>query len=404
MSVAILLKVFSDCCICFAILGSGPISFEIPLLFPAMLCGLSAGIAAFFDGKYLTTLRKLCAILPLGCLLFADSLPQGVVLAVPACYTAFVILRGKLELEYYEYRRYFLRSLALVGGVYAAMQVWIFLSQIANETIEILQPNVILRYGLVHLVCGIVLQRQLRLGYSSQGNRRQIVMMIGSAIVMIFCFVLAEPLLRKGAGAMLLSVVSLLVAPLALLVELIAWLLSLATKSDSDKDTYEEFIAYIESIGLGAGQGSGQAPPDPGPGGLDPRVFWVILAVVFLVIAALVLIRSFRKLNLTGESDEVIARVVDVPKKKRAVTFSNRGKVRQLYREFLKAERNLGMKRMPNYTSQDVLEKIHTSTNRPSADDLRQVYLSARYDERNNISREQVEQAKRALKGTRQSQ
>ena len=49
---------------------------------------------------------------------------------------------------------------------------------------------------------------------------------------------------------------------------------------------------------------------------------------------------------------------------------------------------------------ESVLRRIHKNTDPTGADDLRNVYLEARYDERQNISRKQVDQAKRALKAS----
>ena len=131
MSAMMILKIFSDCCICFAILGSGPVVFAVPLLLPALGCGIAAGIAAFFDRKGWNVLRRICCVLPLGCLLLAEGTGQFLILAVPAVYTAAVILRGELELEYSSYRHFFVRSLVLLGAVYLISQIWLFLTMIA---------------------------------------------------------------------------------------------------------------------------------------------------------------------------------------------------------------------------------------------------------------------------------
>jgi hypothetical protein len=61
------------------------------------------------------------------------------------------------------------------------------------------------------------------------------------------------------------------------------------------------------------------------------------------------------------------------------------------------------MKLRSSDTSADVQARIHKDTDGPSADDLRGVYLAARYDDRQGVSRSQVERAKRALKGTRRT-
>mgnify|MGYP003299282575 CR=1 FL=1 len=90
--------------------------------------------------------------------------------------------------------------------------------------------------------------------------------------------------------------------------------------------------------------------------------------------------------------------------KKKQPLLSNRTRVRQAYRSFLRAEQDLGMRLHSSDTSEDVLGRIHRSTDRAGAAELRNVYLVARYDERQNISRKQVDQAKHALRATRKKQ
>lgn len=405
MTAVMILKIFSDCCVCFAILGSGPVEYRLPMLLPALLCGVAAGIAAFFQDKGLVWLRRLCGLLPLGILLLAENKGHGLLLAVPALYTAFVILWNKLELEYYAYRRFFLRSLALLGGAYLAVNVWIFLAQVVNDRVPGLDTGVILRYGLVHLFCGVILQRQLRLGVGSRsaGGRRQIALLLGTGGGIALGFLVAEPLLRRSLGTVLGYVFSLVLTPLGLLVEWVLRLFtSLGDREDVEKD-YQEFLDYMESIGMGGGVQNGQPSPSDTPTSFDGTVIWGILVTVFLVIAAVLLVRSFHRRRNDMDTGERTARLENVPKKKRQPRLSNRGSVRQTYRDFLRAEKNRGMRLQKSDTSADVLAHIHKDTDLPSASALRQVYLAARYDDRQNITRAQVEAAKRALKGTRRA-
>lgn len=406
MCVTMILKIFSDCCICFAILASGPIAFTLPLLIPALICGVSAGIATFFEGKGWSFARRLCCPLPLCCLLLAENQQQMLLLLVPALYTGFVILRGKLELEYYNYRRFFLHSLALLGGAYLLVNMWLFLTQITSETSAQLDAGMILRYGLVHLFCGIVLQRQLRLGVDSraEGGRRQIATLLGVAGAIVLGFVVAEPLLRQGIGVILKFALSLLMVPFVLLFELVTRLLAMLENKEAEEKTYGEFVQYWQDImGIGAGSESDQIVERPPGNGIDFTTVWMIAAGIFVLIAAVLLFRSFHKRRAVGDPSETVSRVVTAPKKKKPSALSNRNRVRQLYREFLRVENGRGLKLKTNDTSADVLRRIHPGTDRPSADELRQVYLAARYDDRHNISRSQVDQAKKALKGTRQT-
>ncbi len=405
MSIAMLLKIFSDCCVGFAILGSGPVAFAIPLLLPALICGVSAGIAAFFDGKGWNVPRRLCCVLPFACLLLADGLGQMLILAIPAGYTAWIILRGELALEYSSYRHFFVRSLWLLGAVCAVSYIWIFLTQITNEAVFRPDMSVILRYGLVHLLCGVVLQRQLRLGVGNraEGGRRQLGMLLGTAAAIAVGFLTAEPLMRGALAAVLKMVLTLLLLPFAFLLDLLAKLFS-KLQTEEDKETFGQFVDYLENLGLSSGGGAGLAPPpSDAPTTINTTWIWVALATVLLVVAAVLLLRSFRKRGEYAGSGDLQTRVITAPKKKRNTTFSNRTRVRQLYRDFLRSEKELGLRLRPNDTSADVLARIHPRTDVPSAAELRQVYLSARYDQRQQITRSQVEAAKQALKATRRA-
>lgn len=404
MSLAMVLKIFSDCCICFALLGSGPVKFDVPLLIPALLYGVAAGLATFAEEKDWTALRWLCALLPFGCLWLGSGTAQVLVLAVPAAYTALVILRNKLELEYYAYRRFFKQSLILLGGAYLLVNIWLFLLQITNDTLPALDASVILRYGLVHLLCGIVLQRQLRLGVGNRaaGGKQQMATMLGVAGAIIVGFVLAEPLLRKGIGSLLRSAFSLLIMPLVFLVELVVkWIASMKSTQE-DKESWEAFLEYMQNEGLSFGKAQGQGQPrPPAEGWMDLNQLWTVLVVIVLLIAGILVLRTFRKRRGTAEAGVVLTRVITTPKKKKTSALSNRGRVRQTYREFLRMEKNLGMKLRISDTSGDVLSRIHKDTDRDCASELRNVYLEARYDDRQTITRSQVEQAKRALKNSR---
>ena len=408
MSVAMLLKIFSDCCICFAILSSGPISFEIPLLIPALICGICAGIATFFREKDWTFLRILCGFLPLSSLMLANGAGQTVILAIPAIYTATVIFRGKLELEYYSYREFFIRSLTLLVIAYLAVNVWLFLSVASGDGAPELDAEVILRYGFVHMLCGIVLQRQLRLGVDSDSNsnRRQLTSLLGVAGTIIIGFLVAEPFLRQQLLAVIKVMLFLFGVPVMVIVNLASKVI--------------EWLSQIWKVDTqGSGGPTGTAPsftvptrPMPGMTGVpnedrpaaeptDPILIWGLLVAIFLLIAAILLYRSFQKRRTLGEVGKIRLSTVEPPKKKKTSKLSNRHKVRQLYREFLRTENGWGLKLKKNDTSADVLRRIHPETDKESAAALRQVYLAARYDDRQSISREQVSEAKQALKGTR---
>ncbi len=405
MSAMMILKIFSDCCICFAILASGPIRFDLPLLLPACVCGIGAGIATFFDRKELPVLRWLSAAIPLCSLLLAGSREQALILALPAIYTAGVILRGKLELEYSGFRHFFIRSLGLLAVVYWVALVWDFLAQITGTAALRLDAGMILRYGLVHLLCGVVLQRQLRLGvgYRAAGGRRQMATLLGTTTTMVVGFLAAEPLMRRGAGVLIRQLLMALLTPIAYVVDLVWRFLVSLFHRDGDEKTYQEFVDHMESIMMGDLQNGPQTSQPPAEFGLNATALWAILVGALLLVAVILLLRSFFKRSAELDGGEQTVRVITAPKKKKAPAFSNRTRVRQIYRDFLRVEKNLGMGLKHSDTSLDVLQRIHPQTDRTGAGDLRQVYLAARYDDRDNITRSQVEQAKQAIKAAHRS-
>ncbi len=403
MSVAVLLKIFADCCMMFSILGSGPFPFEISLLIPAAICGLSAGASAFFENRNRTALQRLCCLLPLCSLLLAQGVAQLVILSVPAAYTAIVILRGNTMLDYASYRHYFVRSLGLLGTALTVLGLWSVFSDITKAADFGPDFSLALRYGLLYLLCGVMLQRQLRLGIEkrAEGGRRQFASLLVTALVVAAGCAVAEPMLRQSAAAVLQVVVYLLLSPLALIVMGVARLIDMLQPGEPDEEVLQQILEHWARIVRG--EDMEQPPPMEAPvQSQEPNyTVWIIVAAALVVIAAVFLIRSFLRRRTYADPIRQTSQVVAAPKKKKDPRLSNRGRVRQLYREFLKVERNLGMKLSPCDTSADVLSRIHPTTDKASAEELREVYLAARYDDRASISRSQAEKAKRALKGTR---
>lgn len=401
MSLAMVLKMFSDCSLFFAILGMVDSNFSVPLLIPAVLYGIAAGLATFFEEKNWPVLRRLCALLPWLCLFFGENALQMILLAVPATYCSLMILFGKLELEYYTYRRFFRCSLILLGAGCLIAAGWLFVTQSMLEGESGLDIQVLIRYGLVHTLCGIVLLRQLRLGVDTQaeGGRRQFAAMLTITATIIVCTVLAEPYLLQGIGTFVGAVLMVVALPFELVVQGVSWLIDHAP--ERTKDNMNSYVEFIEDFRESIRSQNNMVTEEVVRQEFDITRFAVIVIVGLLsVVAVLLLIKSFQNARKKMEPAENVSSVPKLPKKKKEPRLSNRAKVRQAYRSFLREEQDLGMKLRSSDTSETVLQRIHQNTDRTSADDLRNVYLEARYDERQDISRKQVEQAKHATKAT----
>lgn len=401
MSFAMALKMFADCSLSLAFLGMVRTDYPIPLLIPAVFCAVSAGLATFFEEKNKPVLRRLCALLPWVYLLFGTNLLQSLLLAVPAAYCSLMILFGTLELEYYTYRQFLRRSLLLMGVGCFMVGAWSFVNQLVLEQAP-MDIRALIRYGLVHLLCSILLLRQLRLGVGqhAEGGRQQITTIL---TVTLACTVLGEPVLVKGAKVIAGTVFAIVGIPFMLLVELVSgaidgetpkgklYIAEARKRTDEIRRGLQEVIHHAEKA------------PEAEPVDLTPLVTAAIIGVL-VVAAVMLLVKSFQSRRPRAEHVEYVGSVPKQPKKKKQPLLSNRTRVRQAYRSFLRAEQDLGMRLHSSDTSEDVLGRIHRSTDRAGAAELRNVYLVARYDERQNISRKQVDQAKHALRATRKKQ
>lgn len=401
MNIGMLLKIFSDCCVCFAILGAFPsvITYSYPLLYPALLCGIAAGVAAFLSEKQKPVLSRLCAVIPFASLFLVGEAGEVIILLPVLIYVTVVILRGKLQLEYYSYRQFFLRSLILLGALFAALSIFSFLETFAGDVEPIIQASVTLRYGIVHLFCGIILQRQLRLGMErrGQGGAGQIVAMLGGTGVVIAGFLVAEPALRTGAAAIFKAIIGVIFGGIMAVLELFT-----SALDQIELDTMREQVEQARgdrnpTISSTLGDQIQQVTQSEDTG---RSLWWVVLIVAVLIIAMALMFLTFRKKSAEVHSEEMVT-TVRVPEKAKTSRYSNRSKVRQVYREFLRQEKKRGLLLKKDYTSSDILQRVSEDTDEAAAAQLREIYLQARYNENCEISRDQVDAAKAALKKSR---
>lgn len=399
MSILMMIKVFGDACVCFAILGALPMDFphSYSLFWPALLCGIGAGVAAFLKNSGKHKLCYLGILFPLFSLRLAEATGEMLILLPMILYTAVMIFRGRLKLEYYGYRQYFRNSLFLVAGVYVAFCMLSYLENglLGTQTIRV---DVTLGYGLVHLVTGILLQRQLRLGAVTQahGSNAQMVAVLGGTGLVILGFMAEKEQLQKILETVLGAVLTVVSGVALYIYELIFTL----------ADRIELFVMTEQ---INAARGDSEVPV-MGPVLQEmvqrateeqpesPSHWWVIPVLIALAAAIVLMLRSFSRHDGESASEEVVEKVRLPEQKKTEPRRSNRSKVRHYYREFLRAEQKKGLRLEKSMTTEDILQKISSGTDEAAASQLRQVYLRARYNENSEVTQEQVELAKSALR------
>ena len=405
MTLLLFLKVFADMCLCYAVLGSLPGLFavEFSLLWPAILAGSSVALASilYFSGYH--KLRYLCIGIPLIALLFCSTW-IGAMLILPALiYSGAIIFQSNYALEYYNIQGTFRKALTWLGLFFVIiLTLSVFESSVPGGQ-NFTDYKVTFFYGLLYCFCGVILQRQLRLGTENEtkdlGKKKAII----SVIALTFCIlgVLAVAwLLRSSAN----SALDLLINGVALVIGAIAWVLRMLFDK-ADPEFKDEFLGNT-------------IPPETTPTATMPTFtgaekpiqdvvklgfpWWlVILLMGAMVIVLLIMLRNFFVHSNSVGTPVQEEKISPEKQEKRQKKRSNRSKIRHYYRQFLRFERKKGLKYTTTQTSADILASVSPLTNRAAAAALREEYLHARYDHATDITDAQVARAKSALKKIR---
>lgn len=404
MSLGILLKLFGDICLYFGILSGLPslFSFAYSFLWPAALCGCGGALAAFFQQQGKGRYRFLAMLLPLSTLILARSVIEALILLPCIVYACAVILRDDYDMDYYGFREVYIRALVALGIYCVAVWGLSSMETINNQTRNTMDPEAVLICGVCYAFVGIVLLRHLRMGEDRGGQRMGWVQLT----VMLLCIGLAavglmvlERTLQEHSTSVLEIIWNCIAAILSLPFLVFSWLskvkmddtdYTMPTETTSTQPTEPTVVIQPqETIAEESAQSAAQM-------GFPWWLAVLILAVVLVILMQM--LRGLRRRTVTVTSRETVERIPPSQREKPAPRRSNRSKVRRAYREFLKNEKRKGRKIHTDQTSEDLLTGLAYGTDPKGAARLREVYIQARYDDVRNVTQEQVEQAKSALK------
>jgi len=403
MSLWMFLKTFCDCCVCFAVLGAFPSLFPQPvsMFWPAVLCSLGAGAAAWFCDRGKREFRFFAFFFPLSSLLTASSFAQGCVLLPAILYTFIIMIKSDMLPEYYSFRDYFRKSLIGLGIFFFVLWAFSYMEKASRPGYDSLDYFHVLTFSLLHAGAGVVLLRQLRLGLASlQDNRttnavQSIAIFGGLGAIALGC-ISFERFFRDDIEAFLNKLIIAILAPVAVLGN---WTPDLDSPYEeppvettlSTESLPEELATFPTGMGLATSKPVVYEDSEPS----------VLIAVLIIVGLIIVMVLMFRTLRLQRVGSAGTATQVSRSEKKSSplpARRTPRGKVRQYYRDFLAFEQRRGLKRTTNQTSLDILNQISADTDREAARQLREVYLKARYAPSAQITPEDAAEAKAALK------
>lgn len=406
MSGWMVLKIAGDVFFYFSVIGAFPFLFpcEMSFFWPGVLCGAGAGFAAFLDGQGRRELRFLSLTVPLCAFILTSVQADRLVLAPVVVYTAAVILRGDFSLDYYSFRQFFKQALKIWAVFYLIILLAHTFELEVQSTDILLDSNAPLRCGLLWAACSVMLQRQLRLGepHYKRTPKESAALALGSGTVLLG-FVGLERLLMAystSINEILSKTIQYLVGiPIGLIGGVIQKLMQsdrlLMDWLEQESTSAATEPAYSGTIPMGT-----PVEPEKMEQAAESGFPWwlVVIVIVVLAVVLVYMFRILRKGKRERGSGPVIQKVQVPKKEKREGVRTNRGKVRKVYRTYLKAQRKSGAKLRTNQTSLDILNQHVGNTDIKAAAQLRRIYLAARYDESRAVTSEQVKAAQNIIK------
>lgn len=407
MNVYVFLKVCGELFLYFSLLSGIPglFPYTFPPVWPVIACGAAAAIAAYLSDHGKSIPRFACLLLPIACMVFGATVMDWLVLIPPVIYVFALVLRDQWDLEYFHFREFFRKALTVLGIFLLVIFFGSMLEDTTHQRNPLLDANGALRYALLFAVLGILLQRQLRMGGGSHRSRYlnnvQLTLVTLSTAAFLLLILGAERYLASrgiSLGNLIGEVLRFAVGlPVYLLGILVTFIMGL------DGDVLEE-IRGTEPVET---QPIATNPlPELGEAVIPQQQeivvtfpWWLVILILAILTAALILLtRMLRSRPVGNPIRETVEKLAPEAKQPRKDRRSNRQKIRKIYREYLKTEQSRGHKIATWHTSKDILHGMRAGTDRRAAAALRKLYLQARYDPDAQITSEQVQSAKEALK------
>jgi hypothetical protein len=257
------------------------------------------------------------------------------------------------------------------------------------------------QYGLLYCISAVLLMRTLRLGADEQGSRMNRLtngaFLGGTGVILVGAVVLEKYLQSRDTSVyqeLFLKVSAAIMVP-------VYWLINRIVEMFPEYD--KKFDELWDPTETGTGAGQAAPPTELPPAAVEPVDVpfpWWLVALILEVATVILLVmkKVYARRKVILKSDETSELLRPQKKTRKDSRKSNRSKVRQLYREFLRHQRSRGVKLRKDQTSLDILERISQDTDPEAARQLREIYLQARYDTAGEVSRRQLEEGKKALK------
>lgn len=352
-----------------------------------ILSGISLGLTNKFKEK--TILRILFALIPVISLILCAKPLDFLVVGVPV---TFIVLMGILKRGNIEYWNHI--------SVFKILSILLFLFLLFSLMTNLNYLNIIF-YGLIFLITGVFVNRELRLGANTSTKEKlyNFVFIATVPIILSIVFlIIFTPNISFG------KVFEYVLTPFASLFYLVVKLFSLISnivvqqeppKTEEIEHVIEE---YQESLVLPDGDTSTINPPVRTNYDYIFLIATIVIAIIVMGYIIFTIVKSLKKeSHYKTEYQELDNESIFVESEKISKK-SNGFKIRKIYQKYLSFIEAYGIFRKKENTSKEILDRAFEVISTGPQDELREIYIKARYDNENDITDEDVLKAKELYK------
>lgn len=378
---------------------------SINLIPAALIMALGPIFSKVMYDRYRGAFRFL-GLLPVIAAFFVSpvTVPNIILMSVPAIYMVILIIKENKELEYYTYVELF--TFLIIGGllflvIFVAM-TWLF-NQNPSTLIRRNFDDAIAgcKYFVAFFVCGVMVARNFRVKAKfSTASVKNLAFLTGTvsiAALVLLGFEKISGIVIKG----LRVIIALVLMPVGFVSD--GWTVfghkvgEIIETSSGNPLIRGNIIEYfmeessgVEVVPLVFTKVRVGFPFD--------KVYFAVTIIAFIV-ASVIATRILTAHKQKDNRDEFVNSRLDgvkVIKIRRLLT--NRERIRSVYRRFLSVMKARGVMITATMTSEEILSLLTRLTNYDSAVALRNIYIKARYNESGDIDASEIKLAREALK------
>ena len=394
MSLLIALKFVCFYAFYFSVLSVFDLWMNSYLLFLAVLLLSCVSLSLSHKFRDKIGIRIITSLIPIIAFVLCQKPLDYLVVGIPVLATVLLGIFKRANLDYWNY----ISTFKIVCAIFF---VFVLLALLTN-----LNYYNVMFYGIIALIIGVFVSRELRLGAHTTTKEKlyNIAFVATVPIILAILFlVIFRPNVSFG------KVFEYILVPFASIFYLFIKLFSLISNLVVQQEP--EPTQEIENVIHGYEEEFIDYNDKPSKDNPIVRTNYdyifiiatIIIAVIVITIIVIRIIKAMKKDSIYKIEFQTIDSESIFVESEKTDRRSNGYKIRKFYLKYLSLIETYGIFRKKHNTSLDILERASEVITSEKQEELRQLYIKARYSDENSITDEDVDYAKELFKSIKEA-